>query len=438
MGELLMRYLLIGLLPPNSGGAKVGGIASITPNWAKHLAAIDNNEVYLWAPVVQQPSPGAITGVTILPWLFKDRNPMSLVQRYGVLNLGMILFDVLLSRFNYIGRTFYRYQLKRSRQYFEIKRTVESVCPDLVILYTFYESALISKAAVRAIDPSIPVINTVHGGGAQLNAKSLEDLSEKTRTFYVAIAREVFADSDYIAFASAYNLRYCKIHGLLSDLSRYSVVTDGVDTSVFKSGNKEQSMRELGLDPNCRHILFIGNLLPRKSCHLLVQAFSQVTQDIDKIELVIVGDGPEKGRLLRQAEALEVGEQVRFVGTISNPQEFRKWYQACDLYVLPSKSEGLSISVLEAMSSGIPVISCHPAMGVYENLRDGETCLLTEYGNVDQLALAIERILSDTNLASNLAEKAFQLMREEFDWKVRAKAMHNLATSVVKWKRQQV
>lgn len=433
-----MRYLLVGLLPPNLGGAKVGGIASIAPNWAKHLAAIDDNEVYLWAPVVQQFSPSAITGATILPWLSKDGNPMSLVKRYGVLTLGMILFDVLLSRFNYFGRTFYRYQLEHSRRYFEIKRAVESARPDLVILYTFYESALICKAAVRAVDPSIPVINTVHGGGAQLNARSLEDLSEKTRSFYAAVAREVFADSDYIAFASAYNLRYCKTHGLLNGLSRYSVVTDGVDTSVFKSSNKEQSMRELGLDPNCRHILFVGNLLPRKSCHLLVRAFSQVTQDIDKMKLVIVGDGSEKGRLLRQIENLEIKKRVRFVGTVSNPQEFRKWYQACDLYVLPSKSEGLSISVLEAMSSGIPVVSCRPAMGVYENLRDGETCLLTEYGNVDQLAVAIERILSDTNLASRLAGNAFRLMQEEFDWKVRAKAMHNLAISVIKWKRQQV
>jgi len=436
--ELLMRYLLIGLLPPHLGGVTVGGIASITPNWAKHLAAIKGNEVHLWAPVVRQPPADAIAGVTVLPWLFRNRSAESLVRRYGVVNLGMILFDVLLSRSHYLGNALCRYQLQHSRRYFEVKRSVESLRPDVVISYAFYESALIHRAAVRAVDPSIPIIDTVHGGGSQLDADKLEDLSEKTRAFYLSVAREVFADSDYIAFASTYNLEQCKSEGLLDDLSRYGVITDGVDTSAFKSSNKEQSVHELGLDSDYRHILFVGNLLPRKSCHLLVQAFSQVTQDIDKVKLIIVGDGPEKGRLLRQAEALEVGERVRFVGTISNPQEFRKWYQACDLYVLPSKSEGLSISILEAMSSGIPVISCHPVIGVYENLHDGETCLLTEYGNVDQLALAIDRILSDTNLASKLAENAFQLMREEFDWIVRAKAMHNLAISVVKWKRQQV
>jgi glycosyltransferase involved in cell wall biosynthesis len=429
-----MRYLLIGLLPPDLGGPDVGGVASITPNWAKHLAAMEGNEVFLWAPAIKKIPPDIIPNVTILPWLYRDRNPISLINRYGLFNLGRSFVGEVLSLRERSKGSLRFPRLLYSRLYYEIKKAVEYVKPDVVNDHVFYSDAFICHAAVHNVDPYIPITISVHG--VHLNARSLDELPPDFKEAYLAQARYILSKSDYIFFSSTYNLEYSKIHGLLDGFSHYTVVTDGIDVSLFDGLAQDQSRHKLGLDPMYRYILFVGNLLPRKGCHLLLNAFSQVANKVTDIKLIIIGDGPERGNLYKQANELKLSERIKFIGTVLDPRQLYLWYKSSDLYVLPSQAEGLSISILEAMTAGLPVVSCRPPMGSYENLRDGETCLLTDYGDVDQLASAIEKLLTDKQLSKRLSENAARLMRDEFDWKVRARIMNQLTQAIVEQKKQ--
>lgn len=429
-----MRYLLIGLLPPVLGGAEVGGVASIIPNWAKHLAAIKGNELYLWAPAINPTSPGLIPNVSILPWLYRDRNPISLVKHYGLSNIGLSLIGELLTKASQSKINFWLNRFPYSRSYFDIKKAVKRVRPDVVNDQLFSWYALTCQAAVHAVDPSIPIIISVHG--IHLNQMSLDELPEEEKVKYMAQAKKIFAKTDYILFSSTYNLDYSKNHGLLDGINHYTVITDGVDTALFDEISKGKSQQILGLDPRYRYILFVGNLLPRKGCHLLLEAFARVAQNLSDIVLIIIGDGPEKENLNKQINDLRLGERVHFEGAVPDFKRLVMWYKACDIYVLPSQSEGLSISILEAMSAGLPVISCRPPVGSYESLREGETCLLADYGNIQQLSAMIEMLLMNTQLANMLAKNAAHLMREEFDWKVRASAMDRLTQDIVEQKRQ--
>lgn len=117
--------------------------------------------------------------------------------------------------------------------------------------------------------------------------------------------------------------------------------------------------------PDRPTILFVGRLISKKRAELLLRAYDRcirVENGFDA-QLVIVGDGMERERLVQLAETLGVAESVHFVG-FRQPDEISQWHAMADLFVLPS-SETWGVSVLEALSSGLPVIvsdevGCHP------------------------------------------------------------------------------
>jgi len=125
---------------------------------------------------------------------------------------------------------------------------------------------------------------------------------------------------------------------------------------------------------------------------------------------VLVGSGPLLTLLRRRAERLGVGEWVLFTGERSDALEV---LAALDCFVLPSLTEGLGTSVLDAFALGVPVVASR-AGGIPEMVEDGKTGLLVEPGNPEALASAILRILENRGLAEHLARNAKRLQIERF------------------------
>lgn len=124
-------------------------------------------------------------------------------------------------------------------------------------------------------------------------------------------------------------------------------IPNGVDTKLFHP--KKQSRKPRG----AVRFIFVGRLDRVKGIDYLIEACSRLTFPYT---LTIVGSGSEKEMLTKQVDTLKLQNEVRFVATQS-PRQVSWWYRACDIFVLPSRSEGMPLTILEAMASGLPVVS---------------------------------------------------------------------------------
>lgn len=165
--------------------------------------------------------------------------------------------------------------------------------------------------------------------------------------------------------------------------------------------------------PGVRRIVCAGRLSCEKGHAGLLDAFSTVLRKFPDLELVLVGDGPERGALSALASDLGVSNHVRFLGHTSERRTLEE-IAAADMLVLPSFMEGLPIVLMEAMAIGTPVIASRVA-GVPELVVDGESGLLFTPSDWDQLAACINRLAGDEDLRKRLADGGLSAVRSGFD-----------------------
>jgi len=146
-----------------------------------------------------------------------------------------------------------------------------------------------------------------------------------------------------------------------------------------------------------RVVLFVGRLDPQKRLDVLLDAFARLPKKDTR--LAIAGTGPLLEVLRVQAAALGIEERVSFLGDRS---DIAALHGAASVFCLPSESEGLPNALLEALALGTPVVATDIA-GTNEVVRHESTALLVPVGDAPALALALERLLEDRELASRLA-----------------------------------
>ena len=130
-----------------------------------------------------------------------------------------------------------------------------------------------------------------------------------------------------------------------------------------------------------------------KRIDLILEAMPAVLKQAPDTFLVVVGEGSDRARLQRLAAQLRIDDRVKFTGRVSE-RELPLYYQACDMFVLPSLKEGFGIVFLEAMQYGKPCIGARAA-AVPEVIVDGETGLLAAPGDPRSLELAIMTLIAD-------------------------------------------
>lgn len=140
------------------------------------------------------------------------------------------------------------------------------------------------------------------------------------------------------------------------DRKKILVVYNGVDRELFRVRDRVAARRHLGLAEKGKRILFVGNLKPVKGLDNLIEAMRQLVIERRDTELHMVGYGPLEPSLRQRVEAVSLQNKVHFEGE-RPPEEIARWMNACDLLCLPSLSEGVPNVVLEALSSGLPVVA---------------------------------------------------------------------------------
>jgi phosphatidylinositol alpha-1,6-mannosyltransferase len=201
------------------------------------------------------------------------------------------------------------------------------------------------------------------------------------------------------------------------------ILYPGVDIESLKQYEEEKS-RVRG-----KTILFVGRLIKRKGVDDLIRAFRLLRETIPRAKLIITGDGPERNYLFNLSKKLGVQDKIQFTGTLTGKALFEK-YQECEVFVMPSKSletdvEGFGMVFLEAAFFKKPCVGTRSG-GIPEAIIDGETGLLVSEGDVEGLAKALSRLLSDEKLANKYGQNAHLRVVKEFSWQMATLKLLNM------------
>ncbi|MGC1386714.1 MAG: glycosyltransferase family 4 protein [Steroidobacteraceae bacterium] len=156
--------------------------------------------------------------------------------------------------------------------------------------------------------------------------------------------------------------RYRQLYPEFAD--RFAFIPTWVDSTVFVPSPSESSReltraalrRQIGISPDARLLVFVGRLDQQKDPLLLIESLKLIVAAVPNLHLVIVGDGVLRPRVQEVVRAQGLAAQVHFLG-VRPPPEIAEILRAADLYVLCSAYEGMPIAVLEALATGLPVIS---------------------------------------------------------------------------------
>jgi len=183
------------------------------------------------------------------------------------------------------------------------------------------------------------------------------------------------------------------------------VLLFGMDIEAFSRPPSRDVRAELGLLPQERALLCAGRLSREKNVSFVLRAFRRVLSRRRDIRLAIVGDGPARTELEREAQELGLGDRVLFTG-------YRAWevlvdyYKGADLFVYASKTETQGIVFTEAQAAGLPVVAVGE-MGAVEAVDDGVTGLLVEEDE-EKFAEAVLRLLNDRKRLEEMRRAALK------------------------------
>jgi glycosyltransferase involved in cell wall biosynthesis len=277
---------------------------------------------------------------------------------------------------------------------------LRAVQPSLLHVHNARHAQFLCREVVST---DLPTVVTVHG---------VKTLLTPSPRWLRSMERENYGRADrLIAVSSFVRDRMIEV-GAPAD--RITVIPNAVDGDEFRPADPEEARRRLGIERAGFTLLYTGNLTPLKGVDHLVAAFAQ-SGARQHGALVIVGDGPEKENLMRLAGELGIAEATVVVGPRPLP-EMPLWYQASNAFVMPSMVEGLSMAVLEAMSTARPVITTLPEQGEHDVVEAGTTGILVPFGDVEGLAAAIDGLLRDREAARRMGHLARKLVLERCTW----------------------
>lgn len=190
----------------------------------------------------------------------------------------------------------------------------------------------------------------------------------------------------------------------------FTIIPGGTDTARFTPADDTQ----LGTLRNPPQLLFHGRVDYRKGLGELLVAFAALTGAGRELRLVISGIGPDVESAKAQVAGLGLDALVEFTGYASY-DDAPVAYRRGDVFVSPTYSEGFSNTILEAMASGLPIVSTR-AVGVVDCLEHERDSLLVEPQNTTELTHALARILDDGELRRRLASRALADVRRLYSW----------------------
>lgn len=244
-------------------------------------------------------------------------------------------------------------------------------------------------AAARGLRRWPPILFTEHG-------RFFPDYPRKKRMLFNRFALR--RTDRVVAVGEAVRGALVENEGIRRE--RIEVIYNGVDAAAFECppDDREAVRREIGVGPDDLVLIQVARLDELKDHGTAIRTIQRVAAKRKDARLVLVGDGPKRTGVEAEIARCGVGPNVRLVGT---RPDVARLLHAADLFLLTSISEGIPVTLIEAMAAGLPVVSTDVG-GVAEVVADGETGLLAPSGDDETLTRAVLRLAGDAEFRERL------------------------------------
>ena len=211
--------------------------------------------------------------------------------------------------------------------------------------------------------------------------------------------------------------------------ARVAMVYNGLDPADFEGlPSRAEVRRQLGLPPAAPVVGTVAHLSAKKGHRILLQAMAELSGRYPDLQVVLMGEGPLRGRLEQLTRRLGLEDRVHFLGYRHDALALTP---ALDVTVLPSlRHDTLGLCLVEAAFLGIPGVGSD-APGIREAIEAEVTGLLARTGDPQELARALDRLLADADLRARLGQAAQRRARELFTLEAQAAAMEELFRAVI-------
>lgn len=267
--------------------------------------------------------------------------------------------------------------------------------------------------------PNVPFLLTLQ------EADPTEYIKHPARFVYPLFDR-IFARVDFIQTISHYLAGFARNMGYTGPLE---VVPNAVNVAHFAQEYPENELailrHRLGKKEGDFFLITTSRMVAKNAVDEVIRSLTILPKDV---KFLILGKGPDEAMLRNLAYEKGVADRVQFLGQVLH-EDMPKYLKVSDVFIRPSRSEGLGNSFLEAMAAGIPVIAT-PVGGIPEFLFDPDvnpdrepTGLFANINDPTSIARKVERLRADPALRNRLFVNGRTLVAEKYDWSLIAKAM---------------
>src|SRR5579885_3181320 len=200
---------------------------------------------------------------------------------------------------------------------------------------------------------------------------------------------------------TALNLLY--EHGLHAPAK---AISNGIDLAKFTPGERDPAiLRRYHLPEDRPLVIHVNRLSEEKRINVLLDATAKIKE---KAHIVLVGTGPAEAELRTQVESLNIGDRVSFLGFVRDA-DLLALRRSSDIFVIPSVADLQSISTMEAMACGLPVIAAN-AYALPELVHHEENGFLFQPGDSDEMACQLDLLLSDVELRKRMGQESLKIV----------------------------
>lgn len=272
---------------------------------------------------------------------------------------------------------------------------------------------------VPVVKTSLPTLVTMHGSIIEhVDSMELVDLKSffsrvLGRTFSYTISKKLMKYSDEIISISN------SVAGQIKEyyhVNRIKVIKNGVDTVKFHPAEGRGS-----------YLLYVGRLSHGKGIFDLLNAFKMLNRESD-VKLLIAGKGELEGKIRSRIEDENICN-VEMVGYVEQ-EDLMRIYQNAGIFIFPSHYEGLPTAILEAMASGLPIVTTDVS-GCHDLIKNGYNGLLVPSEDPDKLYQAMSKLLHEPKFAEYLGKNARLSAEKEYSWTIITEKIEALYKNVL-------
>jgi glycosyltransferase involved in cell wall biosynthesis len=224
----------------------------------------------------------------------------------------------------------------------------------------------------------------------------------------------VFMKARVVQAISAYLAQFARSMGARCPIE---VIPNGVALERFRfslpDSQKTKLRRQLGIEDTDKVLITASRLVKKNALDVVIDAMRYLPNEV---KFLILGAGPLKEALQRRTLDYKLQTRIKFLGHVA-PAKLPEYLQVADVFVRPSRSEGMGSAFIEAMAVGVPVVATAVG-GIVDFLRDKDTGMFCHVDDPEHLAKVVKILLTDDTLRSHIIRNARELVREKYDWNI--------------------